>query len=139
MVNRDIVLTKIAHVKESLNRLHQKQGLMLDQFVNDRDSQDIALFNMQTAIQGCIDIASHIVSDNNWGVPATLADLFDALYEHKVISQAVKSKLRLMVGLRNIIVHEYTGLDLTRVYVFLKEGLVDFDLFLKEIASYVKS
>ena len=90
MVNRDIILAKIIHIQKSLERLQAKKEISLENFIKDQDAQDIVLFNLQTAIQGCIDIASHIVSDNNWGVPENLGGLFDILNGKKIISDKTK-------------------------------------------------
>ena len=84
MVNREVVVAKIANIHKSLGRLKEKQGVDLKSFSMDRDIQDIVLLNLQTAIQGCIDIASHIISDNNWGVPGSLAGSFDLLCEKRL-------------------------------------------------------
>lgn len=137
MVNRDIVVAKIANIKKSIDRLKEKQGIDFKAFSQDRDIQDVVLLNLQTAIQGCIDIASHIISDNNWGVPGSLAGLFDALGEKKVITDQIRQIMRSMVGLRNLIVHEYARLDMNKIYEIYTGRLDDFDLFLKDIGQYV--
>lgn len=138
MVNRDIILAKIAHIQKSLERLKEKQTTPLKIFLEDRDIQDITLLNLQIAIQGCIDIAGHIVSDNNWGIPGSMGGLFDALYEKKAISGETTEIMRAMAGFRNLIVHEYARLDMPRVYDVFTNRLDDFNKFLKEIAVYVK-
>lgn len=138
MVNRDVIIAKIDNIQRSLDRLKEKQGLTVESFSNDRDIQDIALLNLQVAIQGCIDIASHIISDNNWGVPGSLGGLFDILYEKKIITCKTKEIMRSMVGFRNLIVHEYIRLDMTRVYAVFSSQLDDFAEFLKEISLYAK-
>ena len=138
MVNRDVILAKFNHVQTSLNRLKEKQALTDNEFLNQRDAQDIVLFNLQTAIQSCIDIASHVISDNNWSVPVSLGAAFDLLCEKKVISPSTRDTMRAMVGLRNLIVHEYATLDTSRIYSIYKNQLADFNDFLKEIAQYAK-
>lgn len=138
MVNRDIIVAKIAHIKRSIDRLKEKQGMNSKRFCSDRDIQDIVLLNLQVAIQGCIDIASHIISDENWGLPSSLAGLFDILCEKKVISNNTKEIMRSMVGFRNLIVHEYAELDMKKVYDVFNNRLSDFSNFLKEICIYLK-
>ncbi|MFH1847567.1 MAG: DUF86 domain-containing protein [Candidatus Omnitrophota bacterium] len=138
MVNRDVVIAKITNIKKNLDRLSEKQSLDLNVFLEDRDSQDIVLFNIQTAIQGCIDIAAHIISDNDWGVPGSLAGLFDVIRAKGVIKDSTADIMRTMVGFRNLIVHEYAGLDMDKVYSILKSRLGDFNIFLREISDYIK-
>ena len=138
MVDKSIIMAKMANIKKNLDRLKEKQGLSNEEFRANQDVQDIVLLNLQTAIQGCIDIASHIISDNDWGVPGSLAGLFDILAEKKVISQDIKKIMRQMSGFRNLIVHEYAELDTDKVYSMFTNRLSDFNNFLKEISIYAK-
>lgn len=138
MVNREVIVEKIAHIQRNLDRLKEKQGIDVKKFSLDRDIQDIVVLNLQTAIQGCIDLASHIVSDNNWGIPGNLGGLFDILCEKKAITDNTREIMRSMVGFRNLIVHEYAGLDMDKVYTIFNNRLSDFNKFLKEISLYAK-
>ena len=138
MVNRDIIISKMAQIQDSLDRLKQRQKVSLLEFTDERDIQDIVLFNMQIAIQGCVDIASHIISYHNWGVIPSLAGMFEVLHEKKVISEKTHQAMVSMAGFRNLIVHEYVKLDMKRVHQFLTMHLDDIPTFLKEIAAYIK-
>jgi len=138
MVDKSIIMAKMANIKKNLDRLKEKQEVGSKEFHANRDVQDIVLLNLQVAIQGCIDIASHIISDNDWGVPGSLAGLFDILSEKKVISQEMKKIMRQMVGFRNLIVHEYAELDMDKVYLVFTSRLADFNSFLREISVYAK-
>ena len=138
MVSLSIIKTKIARIENSLSRLKEKQRVSFDEFKKDIDLQDIVLHNLQLAIQGCVDMASHIISDAGWAVPATLAELFDVLAEHKIISRELGEKLSKMAGFRNIIIHEYETIDFKKVYTILTKDREDIYLFLREIYVYAK-
>lgn len=138
MVNQNIIKAKINHIERSLQRLKGKKQITLTQLKNSADLQDIVLHNLQLTIQGCIDIASHIISDQGWTVPDTLAGLFDILGEHKVISKDLDSRLKKMVGFRNIIIHEYGTIDMDKVYQILTHDIKDVRIFLKRICLYAK-
>lgn len=94
MVNQSIIKSKINHIENNLQRLAEKQKVCLDEFIKNNDLQDIILHNLQLSIQGCIDIASHIISDEGWVVPDTLAGLFDVLAKHKTISEDLNKRLK---------------------------------------------
>ena len=96
------------------------------------------MHNLQLAIQGCVDMASHIISDAGWTVPATLAEFFDVLAEHKIISWELGERLSKMAGFRNIIIHEYETIDFKKVYNILTKDIEDIYLFLREIYVYAK-
>lgn len=138
MVNQSIIKAKINHIENNLQRLKEKQNITLEELKKNIDLQDIILHNLQLSIQGCIDIASHIISDQGWTVPDTLAGLFDILVKHKVISEELNGKLKKMVGFRNIIIHEYGTIDLSKVYAILIEDMKDIYSFLKQVCIYAK-
>ena len=138
MVNQALLKTKISHIKKSISKLSQKAAVSLKEFKANSDLQDIVVHNLQTAIQGSIDIASHIISDEEWGVPGALVGLFDILQEHKVVDAKLADIMKKMVGFRNIIVHEYDDIDLDKVYQILTSCLGDFDECLKKIEKFAK-
>lgn len=138
MVNQALLKTKIAHIKKNAEKLSRKTGISLKDFKSDTDAQDIVIHNLQLAIQGIIDISSHIISDQGWGIPNTLVGLFDVLREHGVIDEKLTDIMKRMVGFRNIIIHEYEEIDLDKVYEILTTRLGDFDSFLKHITKYAK-
>ncbi len=118
--------------------MREKRRITLDELKKNQDLQDIVLHNLQLSIQVCIDIASHIISDQGWAVPDTLAGLFDILRKHKIISEELNEKLKKMVGFRNIIIHEYGTVDLNKVYSILKKDIKDIYTFLKRVCVYAK-
>ena len=138
MVDQAIIMVKLANIKKSMDRLKGKKDITLEEFLVNMDAQDIVMMNMQVAIQGCIDLASHIVSDSDWGVPGSIAGLFDILYEHKVIAEKTMGIMRQMTGFRNLIVHEYAKLDMYRVYEIFNSRLGDINYYLKEVILYAK-
>ena len=136
MVNQNIITAKISHVNGYLSRLSEKCNINLEEFLSNKDIQDIIIFNLQNSIQGCIDLSSHIVSDNGWEIPGTTAGLFDILYEKKVITEDMSKIMRSMVGFRNLIAHEYAELDKEKVYNIFQHKQEDFNKFLKQIIQY---
>jgi len=138
MVNKNIIKVKISHINQCLERLRGKRPLAKNLFLKDKDLQDIILHNLQTAIQGCIDIASHIVSDEGWEIPSTVIGLFDVLLKNRALTKKTAETLKKMAGFRNIIVHEYEDIDLNKVYDIFKNNLPDFTAYLKEIIKFTK-
>lgn len=136
MVNQNILKAKINHTEKALQRLKEKQNVRLEDLLKSIDLQDIVLHNLQLSIQGCIDIASHIISDEGWTVPDTLAGVFDILAKHKIVPEELNKRLQKMVGFRNIIVHEYETVDLNIVHRILTGDIKDLYFFLKQICIY---
>jgi uncharacterized protein YutE (UPF0331/DUF86 family) len=133
LVNTDLIISKAAAIKKHLSRIEKKADVDLKAFLADIDIQEIVLFNLQMAIQNCIDIAAHIISDENLGVAASNNEMLYILEEHGYISPDLTEKMVKAIGFRNLIVHEYAKLDLRQVLQTAKTDIVDLSKFLKAI------
>jgi uncharacterized protein YutE (UPF0331/DUF86 family) len=60
------------------------------------------------------------------------------LLENKIISKNLAQKLTKMLGLRNILVHEYGKIDRREIFKILKEQLSDLEEFKKQIIRFLK-
>ena len=115
MVDTDLILAKSGSVKRHLNRIFEKRNIDLKTFLKDIDIQESVLFNIQMAVQNCIDIAAHIISDEGLGVPGSTNEMFYLLEENGYLDNEITEKMVKAVGLRNLVVHEYRKIDLTRI------------------------
>jgi len=138
MVNKSVTLRKISLVRHNLSRLKDKGDCSLEFLKNDLDAQDIVLHNLQLAIQGCIDIGSHVVSDEGWGVAGSLNEIFYILQNKGVINTEMTERMVSMVGFRNILVHEYEIVNFDIVYNILHHHLEDINEYLLAIVNYFK-
>ncbi len=109
MVEREVVFAKIATVDRSLRRIDEARtpgsGL------RPLDAEDIVILNLQRAIQATIDLATHIVATEGYGLPDTMSASFVLLEKEGLIAADLAERLRKMVGFRNIVVHHYETVD----------------------------
>ena len=85
------------------------------------------------SIECVIDISSLLVIGLRLGLPAEEDDLFEKLTQAGIISLSMRETLRIMKELRNILVHEYGGVDDRIVYEVLQNRMGDFEMFKREI------
>jgi len=135
MVDKDIITNKLNQINQYLKRIQEK-FVSKDLFLSDKDTQEIILFNLHQTIQGAMDIGSHIIADENLGVPNQSREIFSILADNKIIEQNLSEKLSSMVGFSNILVHEYVKLDLKEVVSILEGDLEDLYLFCSLISDY---
>ena len=133
MVDHDLILAKSASVKKRLNRIDEKRQIEKSLFREDLDCQEIILFNLQMAIQECVDIASHIISEEGWGVPGSTNEMFYLLEENDYLDRDLTEKMVKCVGFRNILVHEYTRIELDLVHEIAEKDIHDLERYLKAI------
>ncbi len=133
MVDRDLIFSKADSVRKHVKRALVKSDLDLKAFLDDNDSQDIVLFNVQMAVQNCIDIAAHIISEEGYGVPGSNNEMFYILEENGYLDTSIVEKMIKAVGFRNLIVHEYGILDIEQVYTISQKDIKDLLEYLKAI------
>ena len=133
MVDKDLILAKAGSVKSHLNRVFEKRDVELDNFIKDIDRQEIILFNIQTAVQNCIDIAAHIISEESFGVPGSTTEMLYILEKNGYLDNDLTQKMVKAVGFRNLIVHEYGKIELEQVYEIAQNDINDLNEYLKAI------
>ena len=105
MVDQDLLLSKASSGKRHLKRAKEKAKPDLKTFLADLDRQEIVMFNIQMAIQNCVDIAAHIISEEGFGIPDSTAEMFYLLEENQYLDSRTTQKMVKAAGLRNLIVH----------------------------------
>ncbi|MCF8084315.1 MAG: DUF86 domain-containing protein [Deltaproteobacteria bacterium] len=133
MVDRDIILAKTTSVKKHLSRIVEKRNVDLSSFMEDVDRQESILFNLQMAIQNCIDIAAHIISEEGLGVPGSNNEMFYMLQENGYIDIQLAEKMVKAVGFRNLVVHEYGKIELEQVLEVAQNNIEDLQAYLLSI------
>lgn len=66
---------------------------------------------LQSAIEGCIDVAQHLCAVHGWGPPNDNGHAMKLLGDHLVITPELAQRMRKAVGFRNVLVHEYVSID----------------------------
>ncbi len=134
MLEKDVVLSKIAIIKNCLNRIKKVKVTKLDpQSLDEIDVEDIFVLNLQRAIQASIDMAHVIISQENYALPSSYRMSFQVLQDNRWIDQDLSQRLQKMVGFRNIAIHDYQEVDSGILRSILTNRLVDFENFCKQI------
>lgn len=128
----DVIYNKIQVIERCINRINEVYG---DDFesLKDYTKQDSIILNLQRACEASIDLAMHIVSEKNLGIPQNSRDAFEVLNENKIIDNNLTKKLKAMIGFRNIAVHNYQAVNLEIVKEIIEGHLDDFKEFIYQI------
>ena len=130
MVDRDLIIAKAASARTHLDRIASRAGADLQVFMSDLDRQDVVSFNLHLAVENCIDIAAHIISENDWGVPGSANEMFYLLEDRGILDPKLTERMIKAVGLRNFIVQEYGNINLKRLFATVSKDLNDLRTFL---------
>jgi uncharacterized protein YutE (UPF0331/DUF86 family) len=111
MVDRDILLAKIASIRKCLERIRTVTG-RVSESLNDPDIQDIFVLNLQRAVQAAIDLAAHQVADEKIGLPTNLKENFALLESRQIIDAQLSKRLQLdLIILKSILEHRLGDLN----------------------------
>jgi uncharacterized protein YutE (UPF0331/DUF86 family) len=135
MVDEAVLAAKIASVTDAVARIREVLPDTLEAFLDDRTAREVVTLNLFVALQECLSLAAHWLSDARWTVPATYGDVFTALADHDVIDRDLARRLVKAAGLRNLIAHRYGAVDMNRVYGIAAEDLEDFLTFCRILAQ----
>jgi uncharacterized protein YutE (UPF0331/DUF86 family) len=115
-VLRNTLWAKISALEFHQERIKEKRNVLFETFLKDLDRQESVLFNLQMAVQNCIDMAAHIVSEQQMGLAGSTNELFYLLEEQGIIEPEMTERMVRAVGFRNLLVHEYGKIDLEIVF-----------------------
>jgi len=133
LIDKDVILNKANKVDHHLSRIKEKRVVSLEGFLADLDCQESILFNLQMAVQNCIDIAAHIISEEELGIAGSTNEMFYILQENGYLSPELTENMVAAVGFRNLVVHEYGNIELRQVYQIAHQDIDDMESFLKAI------
>ena len=133
-----ILAQKLESLRRCTQRVEEKTPSSVEQLILDLDVQDILVLNLTRAVQLCVDIGSHVISESNELTPATMGDVFSTLEKLGAISTATCESMRKAVGFRNVAVHNYDVINWEIVFAISRGYLVDFRRYVKEITDYSK-
>lgn len=78
-------------------------------------------------------MAAHIISDEGFGVPGSTIEMFYLLEENGYLDNETTEKMVKAVGLRNLVVDEYSKIDLERIFEVAQKDIADLNEYLKSI------
>jgi len=77
---------------------------------------------LELAAQCCLDLAMEIVAKRGLGVPETYRDAFVRLAQAGLVTPAQSLAMQGWIGLRNVLAHMYTTVDLDQVFAAMIEN-----------------
>lgn len=138
MVDANVVAMKLGELTDRIDRVRSHSPENPEDLAADRDTLDLVSFNLLLAVQTCLDLASHLISDEEWPPVATAREAFERLEERGVLSKETARSLSGAVGLRNVVAHGYSGVDPARIYTAATSGLADLERFAAEVSAWVE-
>lgn len=132
------LLEKLKRLEENIKILNDiKNTTTLEDVKSNKRFEWEIRYGLLESIQIVIDISCKISSSYNLGNPKSYKECIELLVKNEYLSKKISLNIISMVGLRNILVHEYIVVDDEKLYEFLNY-LEDFISFSNEIKKAIK-
>ena len=131
-----VVRRHLLALDAALVRLRRHAGRPLATLRDDPDTQWIVERGLQLCAQNVLDIATHLAASAGHDAP-DYARALDVLGDLGVLPAEFAARFRGVAGFRNVLVHGYLDVDLTRVHSLLNEHLDDFAEFARHVDAFL--
>ena len=132
------ILSQIQALDEALDAWQRYRQIPADKFSSDKDTQYMVSHAMLLAIQSSIDIATGMAVMKTPRRPDTYRETFHVLGKSGIIPEDLASEMAKLAGFRNLLVHEYTGLDTRRIYRILTDDWETVERFRNIASEFVR-
>ena len=103
-----------------------------------KDAMQLIERRFQLVVDTMIDINIHLIKEGNFGDPDDTQSTFKMLGQYKVLDQQFADRIAPIVGVRNMIVHQYENLDASLFLRNLKNNYSDFKTYMIQIDDFLK-
>lgn len=134
-MDRVVLENKIESLRRCIARVTSKCPPTVEGLAADIDAQDVVVLNLSRAVQLCVDIAMHRLTDLNVATPQTMGEAFTALASQGIIHAELCQRMRSAVGFRNLAVHNYDNISWAVVHAIATTHLDDFRAFAKSMLA----
>ncbi|MCP4400425.1 MAG: DUF86 domain-containing protein [bacterium] len=138
MVDQVLLERFLTDIRANVRELREANDITWEVYQTNTRARRFVERTLHILIEACIDVAHHIIADEQFREPTNYRDAFTVLAENRILHSDDLETFRNMASFRNLLVHYYERIDDAIVYGILTRHLVDFDLFVERITSYLQ-
>ena len=136
-VDRELIHRKLEDLRDYRQKLEELRGIDRATYANDHHHYVLAESLLQHAIETTLDVCRHLGLSLGLKTSDDAHELFIQLVKSDVLTKEFAERNASMVGLRNLLVHEYAAVDHQRIYGYMQEHLADFDEFVRQVSQFL--
>jgi len=136
LVDKEIVRDKIIHLEEYINDLAEYRDLKIEKLISDKILFRYLERTLHLAVDAILNIGYHIISDERLGNPVSNKETIKILAENNIIKENLDNYIK-MAQFRNIIVHDYAGIDPEIMLKIINENISDLKTIFKWYKEYI--
>ena len=125
MVDVEIFSRRLDALGDYLERLRRLGEVSEQEYLAEPGIHDLAARYLHLAVEAAIDLANHWIADRGLRTPDSNRDAFTVLEEAGEVGAGLADRMRGWAGFRNVLVHEYIGIDHRIAYAAIRDELGD--------------
>jgi uncharacterized protein YutE (UPF0331/DUF86 family) len=134
-LNSELIKKCCQEISDSLVRLEKIKNLSREEFLKNRDIQDIASYRLLVAIEAALNLCYHVSAKKLKKAPDEYAECFGILGEAEIIPEELAEELKKMARFRNMLVHMYWKIDYDIIFDILRDKLDQLKQFSAAVAA----
>lgn len=134
----DILRRKLLQIDEATGRLRSWMPIQLEDLKNDLKLQWAVERGLQVAAEALFDAGAHLLASKFQESVDEYREIPSRLAARGVLRTHTASRLESLSGFRNVLVHQYAAVDLTKLHAGLGR-LDDFDAFVADVEQWLSS
>ena len=132
-MGKETLLEKLKVLEENIHYLRTfKESHSLDDVLRDKMLEWAVRYGIFESIQIVIDVSCALCAEYNLGNPKNYRECIEFLVKYNYIDSSIGDELVKIIGLRNLLVHEYIKINIEKLFSLLG-GLETFAEFIKQI------
>jgi len=131
------ILQKLKQLEENVKILQElKDEVSVEEISQHKRYEWELRYGLFESIQIMIDISCKITNYYNLGKPDNYRECIELIAKSGYIQKENSKHYIAMIGLRNLLIHEYTTIEVKKLYEFLT-SIDDFKIFIQDIKSNI--
>ena len=115
-----MITDKLKRLEENLRVLNDFKGkYSLEDLLANKVDEWALRYGLLECIQIIIDVSCSFVAEKNLGIPKNYSECILLIVSNNYLNKDLGERIIKMVGLRNLLVHEYGIIDLNKLYEYL--------------------
>jgi uncharacterized protein YutE (UPF0331/DUF86 family) len=132
-----VVQARLRLIADSLDQLERLAGLSAEELSARPIERAAAERLLQVVVDLAVDVNALLVRSLTGAAPTTGRASFESVGATGVIDRDLAGRLAPAAGLRNVLVHRYTDIDVKRVAAAATSALGDFREYVRQVARFV--
>jgi uncharacterized protein YutE (UPF0331/DUF86 family) len=137
LVDRAALATRLDALGSYLAELRRLRDLGRARFLAEPSIHHLAERYLHLACECILDIAHHLIADQGFRQANSYRDALEVLKEEGVLEPGLADRLKLWMGLRNVLVHFYLTIDHDRIFDAMTADLDDLEAFSRALGRFL--